>query len=232
MTAHLGIGEHSPIKLDGYDSSRKRTPKGKNAMQWRGRTRYRNHDGTASDITRWASTKAGAEQAVRRADADKAAGAITGARLTPGMPFIEAGRYWLTQMERPESGLSARTQRDYRGCFERHIDVAGCAFRGMTLSEANEVGRMLPVLQAIADTKGTQTARLVRVVLGHIFRMAVRYRVLEYDGAKSSGTVKAMVEKPGDRDHRRALTGSERDHAIASADAKVTGMTNPRSVAK
>ncbi len=232
MTARLNVGEHSPITADAYDSNRKRLPRGKKAAQWRARCRYRNADGTTSDVTRWAPTKDAAEQAVRAALADKQAGAITGLKLTPGMPFVEAGRYWLTQIQRPERKLSARTQRDYTGAFERYVDAAGSPFRGMTLAEANEVGRIKPALQAIADSKGTQTARLVRVVLGSILSMAVEYRVLEYSGARSFGRVQAVAEKPSEHDHRRAMTRTERDHAIATADAKVASVSNPRSVAK
>lgn len=239
MTAHLRIGEHSPIQLDGYDSDRKRTPRGKKAQQWRGRSRFRNQDGTTTDITRWAATKEAAEQAVQNAIDDKVAGAVTGAKLMPGMPFVDAGKFWLQRIERADyrgptgKPLSERSRAEYRGAYHRYIDAEGSPFRGMTLADANRVGRIRPVLEHIADTKGTQTARLARTVLAHILATAIRYGIpFDYNGARLCGAVQAKTAKEADRDRRRAMTRDERDKVIATADAKVTATTNPRSVAK
>lgn len=216
----------------GYDRERRRTPKGKRAHQWRARAKVRVHDGTVVDLARWAATKDAAEQAVRDAIEDRLRGGLTETPLRPGMRFVDAGAYWLTQNDRPESGLSERTRRDYRLAYRRYVDAPGSSLRGLTLAQANDVQRILSALQHIADHHGSQAAKLARTIVSSILGMALRRGVLDGNAARFTGVVKAKAEKVSDRDRRRAMTREERDRAIAVADAKGEGLTNGRTVAK
>ena len=48
------------------------------------------------------------------------------------MPLLEAGEYWLKQIARPDSGLSARTIADYSWTWQKYIDSPTSSLRGLT----------------------------------------------------------------------------------------------------
>jgi hypothetical protein len=63
------------------------------------------------ELVRFGRTKHEAENAIEGAAAAVLKG--TDSILTRTMPLVEAGGYWLRQISRPDSGLSARTIADY-----------------------------------------------------------------------------------------------------------------------
>ena len=71
----------------------------------------RGHDGVRQEIVRFGRTRREAEASLETAVAAVLRGAD--AILNPTMPLLEAGEYWLRQIARPHSGLSARTIADY-----------------------------------------------------------------------------------------------------------------------
>src|SRR5674476_1005440 len=71
--------------------------------------------------------------------------------ITATMPLVKAGRLWLVQIARSDSGLSARSVLDYTATFGRYVDVIGSTIRGLTLAQANDPQRLRAFLQAVAD---------------------------------------------------------------------------------
>jgi integrase len=218
----LAPGEHSepeaiPYRLDA-EGRKVRAENMRQATTWRARCQIRAIDGTRSDLTRWAKTKRDALAALDAALADRKHASTDGS-LRPSTPFVEAGVLWLAQQRRPEARKAERTIEAYQGAFDRYLDVEGCVLRGLTLAQANEVQRVLALLQQVADEHGSGAAKMLRTVLSGIFGMAVQRGVLTYNAARQTGAVQAMNPKPGRRDHRRSLTAEERAHVIETADA-------------
>jgi hypothetical protein len=65
----------------------------------------RGHDGLRQEIVRFGRTRREAEASLDTAVAAVLRGAD--AVINPTMPLLEAGEYWLKQIARPDSGLSA-----------------------------------------------------------------------------------------------------------------------------
>jgi hypothetical protein len=83
-------------------------------LDGKARVYLRGHDGVRQEIVRFGRTRHEAETAL-----EAAVGAVlhgTDGVLTRSMPLVEAGEYWLRQICRPDSGLSARTIADYSCC--------------------------------------------------------------------------------------------------------------------
>jgi len=62
--------------------------------------------------------------------------------MNPTMPLLDAGEYWLKQIARPDSGLSARTIADYSWTWQKYVDSATSSLRGLTLQQANDPQRL------------------------------------------------------------------------------------------
>ncbi|PFG15976.1 site-specific recombinase XerC [Propionicimonas paludicola] len=237
--ARLAPGEHSEIEAVPYrrDENNKRVKAAnvRQATMWRARCKYRSLDGVREDVTRYARTKQAAVQAVREAVADKrhASAGSGDDSLKPSTPFIQAGRVWLKQIERPEAGKSAKTLEAYRGAFARYIDTDGCHLRGLTLAQANDVQRLLALLQRVADEHGSGAAKTLRTVLSGVLGMALRRGVLPVNAALQTGAVKAINPRASARDIRRSLTSDERIQAMEAADALAAQeWADPRSARK
>lgn len=232
MPARIALGDHSPIESTGYDRARRRTRRGRKAEQWRARARFRVLDGTVVEVTRWAPIRSDAEHAVQTA-LDDLARASADTPLRPGLAFLEAGRFWLQQIQRPEYDLAQRTKQDYQRAFNRYLAIESSPFRALTLAQANDVQRVVGYLQRIADKHGSGAAKLTRTVLSSIFALAVQRGVLEVNAARVGGPVKASSPRPSPRDRRRSMTRVERDRVIALADswARADGV-NPRTADK
>ena len=212
---------HSPLHATPYrelDGKREKAPNARAATTWRVRCRFRKADGTLTDLTRWAATRREAEARMQAAIADlKASG--QGAVVKPSTPLPEAGEAWLATLSRPDAGRSVNTLNAYRGAWDRYIVVDGSPLRGLTLSSANDVQRVLGLLRVVADQHGTGAAKMARTVLSGLFGWAMRLGVLDSNAARGTGTVKAVEPRESARDKRRSLTREERDHVIATADA-------------
>lgn len=212
---------HSPLHATPYreqDGKRVPAPNARAATTWRVRCRFRKADGTLTDLTRWAPTRREAEARMGAAIADLKAGG-QGAVVKPSTPLPEAGEAWLATLSRPDAGRSENTLKAYRGAWERYIVVDGSPLRGLTLSSANDVQRVLGLLRDVADRHGTGAAKMARTVLSGLFGWAMRLGVLDVNAARGTGTVKAVEPRESARDKRRSLTREERDHVIATADA-------------
>ncbi|MFT4294881.1 MAG: tyrosine-type recombinase/integrase [Micropruina sp.] len=212
---------HSPVKATAYrEQAGKRVPapNARAATMWRTRCRFRKADGTLVDLTRWAPTRREAEARMGAAIADLKVGGRH-ATVRPSTPLTEAGEAWLAALARPDAGRAPKTLEAYRGAWERYIVAEGSALRGLSLSSANDVQRVLGLLRDVADRHGTGAAKMARTVLSGLFGWAVRMGVLDLNAARNTGTVKAVEPRESSRDKRRSLTATERDAAIAAADA-------------
>ena len=240
MARKLGPGEQTPIEVYPYRINEKRrkerVPNGRQATLWRARAYYMAEDGTLHEVTRWAKRQRDASEAVGTALDERRMldGAPDDQTLTPSSPFIQAGAAWLAWIERPEAlaakgGLSERTKYEYRSHYERHIDAPGSPLRGRSIAQVNDPQRLILFLQDLADSSGTQTAKMSRTVLAGILGLCLRRGVIRVNVARSIGSVSARRKKPTVRNRSRAFTRKERDKVIAHADNLVRQATNPRT---
>jgi integrase len=137
----------------------------------------------------------------------------------------------LAQIERTDSGLSARTVLDYGRSFARYIDTEASSVRGLTLAQANDPQRLRAFLQAVADRHGTGAAKISRSVLAGIIGLAIDNGTLTTNALRQLRPVKAQTVKAAkERDTSRAFTREERDAIIAYADKQASSETvNPRT---
>ena len=89
------------------------------ATRWKARVYVRGHDGIRQEIVRFGRTRREAEESLEAAVEAVLRGAD--AIINRTMPLLEAGEYWLKQIARPDSGLSARTIADY---YRPHTSAA------------------------------------------------------------------------------------------------------------
>ncbi|WP_203816101.1 hypothetical protein [Paractinoplanes ferrugineus] len=162
----LGLGEHGEIEATPQardaEGKWKRAATPRRAERWRARCYHRGYDGMVGEISRFASTKRAATQAVETALAERERGHV---EMTSGMKLAAAGELWLTHIRRTDSGLSARTVLDYGRTFARYIDVQGSSIRGLTLVQVNDPQRLRAFLQVVADRHGTGASKMSRSVL-------------------------------------------------------------------
>ena len=95
-------------------------PRPQKATRWKARVYVRGHDGIRHEIVRFGRTRREAEATLEAAVAAILRG--VDAVLNPTMPLVEAGEYWLKQIARPDSGLSARTIADYSWTWQKYVE--------------------------------------------------------------------------------------------------------------
>jgi integrase len=146
------------------------------------------------------------------------------------MPLVEAGEYWLRQISRPDSGLSARTIADYSWTWEKYVDSMTSSLRGLTLEQANDPQRLRLFLQRVAEAHGSASAKKTKSVLHGVIGYAVDNGVLSSDAMRQVRTVTSTAAKSKARDHTRAMTRSERDDVVQATllAASAPGL-NPRT---
>ncbi|MDO5684414.1 MAG: site-specific integrase [Propionibacteriaceae bacterium] len=239
----LQPGEHSPIEAAPYkrneNGQRVRVANRRQATLWRARCQYRAEDGTRIDVTRWARTQREAIAAVEGAieEYQSADTSTDDSVLSLSSPFTDAGAAWLDWIERPEArpsrgGLSRETKRIYTSLYTRHLVGPGSPLRGRTIAQVNDPQRLILFLQGIADTKGTETAKMCRSVLSSILNLCLRRGVIKMNVARTIGAVSSVKPTDTGRDRSRAFTRKERDEVLAKADEKATEATHPRTIRK
>lgn len=229
-------GSHSPIEAYPYKHDEMgrlvRVENRRQATLWRARCVYRTLDGRRLDVQRQGRTRAEAEAVLKAALNDLRHTSVD-TPLRPSMAFIDAGTYWLSQIERPGSGRVGSTVETYRGMFTRYLDAEGSPLRGLTLEQANDVQRLIVFLQALADEHGSGTAKTCRSVVSGILTMSVQRNVLPFNAARSVPVPKSANPRESKRDHQRAMTSEEHDHLLTVADelAQAEGI-DPRTARK
>jgi integrase len=184
-------------------------------MRYRARVKFRDSDGILRDVERYAPTKAKAQTLLKAALADRRA-PTRGDYLRSETILTRAGELWLAQVDRPDSGLSDNTRRQYRDSFNRY--VKGSSIAGLTLREVNRVPVLRAYLQGVADEHGTGAGKTARSVLSGIIGLAVTDGVLELNAVRNLRPAKSSKPKATVRDTRRAMTRDERELLIKTAD--------------
>lgn len=218
----MAIGVNGSVKLTaqvrGEGGRWSEAPKGTKAQRWRARTKFRDLDGVVRDVERYAPSKAAAETELKAALRDRVA-PVKGALVTRDSKVRDVAALWLA--EYVDGGRLAETSKTtYRNSLRRHIlgndkhkpgPLAALAVREVNVPAIERA------LEAVAKTSGAGAAKTVRSIYRGIFRVAVKH------GAIPSNPV-AEVEVPyvetvaADRDHRRALSRTERDALLAYID--------------
>lgn len=230
----LGLGESGDIQYTRQQliDGKWKTASNGTADRWKARAHFRNHDGTYSQLYGFGKTKLAAKQALdRKLNEKKRARATEG--LTGRTKLVDAGKQWVKDIQRSDSGLSPRSIDDYRRTFFRYIDAPGSSLRGLTLAEADDPGLLTSFLRHVADHHGSGAVKQTRIVLRHIFAMAVRLRAIPSNPMRDVGRVSPRAQKPTERDTSRAFTRQERDHLVEFAYelAAAEGL-NPRTQRK
>ena len=199
--------------------------------RWRARTTFRKLDGTDITLSGYGRTSKAAEAALQHhidAQRGQRSGKITGRTL-----LVDVGAQWLEDIQRPDSGLSARSIDDYRRTYYRYIDVPGSQLRGLALSEADDPPTITAFLRHVADSHGAGAVKQCRVVLGHLFGMAIQARALKSSPMKDVKRVLPAVPKDTPRDTSRAFTREERDAVVTLAyELAIEDGLNPRTTRK
>jgi integrase len=228
---NLALGESGDVSLTPqYKNSGGRwvaAPRPQKATRWKARVYVRGHDGVRQEIVRFGQTRREAETALEAAVRTVLNG--TDGVLTRSMPLVEAGEYWLRQISRPDSGLSARTIADYSWTW-KYVDSTTSSLRGLTLEQANDPQRLRLFLQRVAEAHGSASAKKTKSVLHGVIGYAVDNGVLSSDAMRQVRTVTSTAAKSKARDHTRAMTRSERDQVIQATllSASEPGL-NPRT---
>lgn len=191
-----------------------KAPIGVRPTRWKARVKHRDRDGVLRDVTRFASTKGKAEALLKAALAERST-PLDGDEMRGETTVEEAGRAWLAQVERSDSGLSDNTRAQYRAAFERY--VVGSSIASLTLREANRIQVLEKWLREVADRRGGGAAKTARSVLSGTFTLAMRYQVLEHNAVREVRPAKPATPKASERDTGRAFTREERQRVLDSA---------------
>ena len=230
----LQPGEHGELETTPQrrvDGMWRKAERVRQAERWRARVQIRDTNGERDAVQRFGKTKREAESRLMEAVESRLSGADL--ELSASTPFVAAGRLYLAQIKRRESGLAPGTVRTYEDTFDRIIDVKGASLRGLSLAQVNNVQRLRSFLQSVADSHGTGTARTTKSVLSNILNFSLVSGALPMNAATQFRPVKAQrVEEPR-RDRTRALSREERESVMAYADKQAATETlDPRTVRK
>lgn len=212
-----------------------KTDQARKAKRWEARAYFRGFDGVRRDVRVTARKRPDAEAALHARVAERLRGAGDG-ELSSTMTMAQAGQWYVEQIERSDSGLSARTVQDYSAAWRRYVLAEGSPIRGLTLEQVNDPQRLTGFLRRVADHHGDGASKQARSVMAGVLRYAVDAGVLTTNAMRQVRATKSQNPKPSKRDHERAFTRAERDAVLAHADAQVpgpeVGRANPRSVRK
>src|SRR3954453_13574221 len=115
-----------------------------------------------------------------------------------------AADVWLDWKRREKKGgkpLSPQTIKDYEGYVGR--SVKGSSLAELTLTDANNIGRIEGWLESIADDRGETAARQSKKVLADILDLAERRGAIQ---ASVMSRVRTPGAKPGSTGDRRCTT--------------------------
>lgn len=166
--------------------------------KWRARARFRGFDGKTRLVEAW---EASGNKAQRKLEAElRARAQVMGGDLDRETRLHELGRLWLAEAK--ASNLTRQTLNEYENMLTKYIDPA----LGQYAIREASVGTLDRFLKSIGKDKPA-TAKQVKVVLGHMFGLAVRMDVIATNPIKDTVLpVKPTPEpRPLNRDEVLAL---------------------------
>lgn len=203
-------------------------PRPQKATRWKARVYIRGEGGLRREIVRHGRTRREAEAAIEAAVNEALLSSDVPIRKS--MTLIDAGQYWLKQIARPDSRLSARTIADYTWTWTTYVESKTCSLRGLTLDQANDPQRLRVFLQRVAEAHGSASAKKTKSVLNGVLGFAVDSGVLASNAMRQVRTVTAAAPRTPKRDHTRAMTRAERDRVVREAyEGAHKPDLNPRS---
>ncbi|MCW4458152.1 tyrosine-type recombinase/integrase [Microbacterium sp. MPKO10] len=155
---------------------------------------YRDSDGVTRKMQRIGKSGAEAERNLVTAMKDRLAPSLEA--LTRDSTISQVGKLWLEEYETTDPAMG--TLRSYRDVLHKVIDKGVGEIR---LREAT-TPRIDRFIKAVAKSRGDGRAKNCRVVLSHIFKLAIRHGVMDSNPARDSApirTKKTHVVAP-DRD--------------------------------
>lgn len=210
-------------------------PSTRSAQRFRARIYFRGWDGRPRDTSAVRPKQRDAITAAEQQLKDRLKVQNLGDRVIQRSTTVaEAGRIWLKQARRTDSGLAVKTVSDYSESFKRHIEEDDSPVGALSLEQFNDPQRIRLFLQGVADDRGTGSAKMIRSVLSRVIGYAVDNGVLDSNAMRQVGRIERQTPKPSTgRDHARALSDSERLKVMAVADAKAAELNlNPRTKRK
>ncbi|WP_018500926.1 site-specific integrase [Parafrankia discariae] len=159
----------------------------------RARCFYRDHDGVRREVERSGTSKAAAEQALRRALRDRVRVAIGDGDITGDTAVKVLGEAWFVAMSKRD--LSPNTISAYRGTLDRHVYPALGEVKVRQLT----VGLVDRFLAAVTDKSGPGTAKMARAVLSGMCAMAARVDALDRNLVRDAGPISRSTPKPAPR---------------------------------
>ena len=147
------------------------------------------------------------------------------------MTLLAAGQYWLVQIARPDSRLSARTIAAYTWTWATYVDARTSSLRGLTLDQANDPQRLRVFLQRVAEAHGSASAKKAKSVLNGCSPMP--WTAACWPATPCARSVPSPRRRLGRRrDHTRAMTRGERDLVVQqtyeAAEEPGPGSPDPR----
>lgn len=229
---NLAVGQSGEVTVTAQckdDAGRWVTaPRPQKATRWKARVYLRGEGGLRREIVRHARTRREAEAAIE--EATKEALVSSEVPMKKSMSLVDAGRYWLEQIARSDSGLSARTIADYTWTWATYVESNTSSIRGLTLGQANDPQRLRGFLQRVAEAHGSASAKKTKSVLNGMLGFAVESGVLPSNAMRQVRTVTAIAPRETERDHTRAMTRVERDRVVRETyEAAQKPDLNPRS---
>lgn len=200
---------------------------GDRVPMWRARASYRDRFGKSGDLSarvvghRRKIEAANDAEAKIEAKFRQKVSTHNGVRIMDNSArFSEWGEAWLAWLRSPSCRLAHSSKALYERCYSHHVTNSSLA--DLTLEQANDVQLLTALLQGIADSHGTGTAKATRSVLAGILNMAVRKNALPHSALRNvapiAGASRARRKNGHTRNTDRALTPQERSHVITTAD--------------
>lgn len=177
---NLAMGQSGEVTVtaQGKDAAGRwvAAPRPQKATRWKARVYIRGEGGLRREIVRHARTRREAEAAIEAAVSE--ALLSSDVPIKKSMTLIDAGQYWLKQIARPDSRLSARTIADYTWTWATYVESKTPSLRGLTLDQANDPQRLRGFLQRVAEAHGSASAKKTKSVLNGVLGFAVDSGVL------------------------------------------------------
>ncbi|GAA3624679.1 site-specific integrase [Kineosporia mesophila] len=197
-----------PLPLGSYGTIRVR-PVGDGFLA---RTLFRDFDGVVRQVRRQAKTKTAAQNALKKALAERQT-PFKGARLTRDSPFSAAAEVWMEGLIKKEieEERSSETLRVYGSVYKNHVAPALDAVR---LREVTTplVDQILSAIKA----KSVGNAKLSKTVIASVMKVAIRHGAIENNPVRETDRIETKRKK---KRKPKTLNAQQREVWLSALDA-------------